>query len=393
MRSTELILVPGSDLRALYRRAFSEAVEIYILSAYLTSWDDEVKLRRGCKIKLIVGQDFGITRKDACQKVLKWLPKNQRINFRVAVGIGGFHPKAIFWMDEGGSRYVLVGSSNLTDAAFRSNYEANLYQVVSNREYGDLVRWFEKIKEHTVEVGPNWFKSYNEVKLRGRKVKGGMVPTPTYFALDRMVPSLGNRLEAALLKSRRAQVRAFSKIKRRLRKVFAMGASGDLSKNEVFESAMALWGRAECRFQAPGWERRGKGSKWKAFCIELEKIFAAPITARDDAVSAAIDSLFRQGISMRGAFLSEMLCQFYGDRYPVKTGPVKWWLKKIKYHDTKGASEGARYINLAKSMRTAIAKHPRVKNLAELDLLIWAKSNPAAAKKQFSPTYPPSTRR
>src|SRR5690349_19035385 len=118
MVAMRLILHPrtgGDALSKNYQRAFAEAVELFVVSAYLTEWDGTLKLNPKCtKFRFIVGEDFGITRKTACEDVLRWLPRNLKGTFRVAVANGGFHPKAVFWKDGAGRRNALVGSSNLT---------------------------------------------------------------------------------------------------------------------------------------------------------------------------------------------------------------------------------------------------------------------------------------
>ena len=118
-----------SDLAHHYKRAFENAAELFIVTAYLTDWDDKLKLQPSCSsFRIIIGKDFGITRKAACEKVMRWLPSKRKGQFMVADGIAGFHPKAIFWKEKDGRCFSIVGSSNLTRAAFETNYEANLYQ-------------------------------------------------------------------------------------------------------------------------------------------------------------------------------------------------------------------------------------------------------------------------
>ena len=55
--------------------------------------------------------------------------------------------------------------------------------------------------------------------------------------------------------------------------------------------------------------------------------------------------------------------------------PVKKWVKGAGYRAPRGASEGTRYLFLAKTLRAALAQKPRdydAQNLAELDVYIWA---------------------
>lgn len=204
-----LILLPGDNLHGIYERAFREARELYIVSAYLTAWDVDLELNAQCKFRLIVGQDFGITRKDACQSVLNWLPRNQKQNFYVASYIGGFHPKAMLWRDKQGKRHLLVGSSNLTEVAFDRNYEANFYSSVSTQTYEKAVRWIDDVIKKSQIVGPKWFKTYEEAELSRTSGKRTIRPLPQDLDEDFPLPDAEDDRAIVMLKERRKQVKAF----------------------------------------------------------------------------------------------------------------------------------------------------------------------------------------
>jgi hypothetical protein len=73
-------------LRDVYRRAFKQAEEICLATAYLTDWDLSHKLNPKCKrLTFLVGTDFGLTRKAAMLSVLKWIPKSTPFSFFGAV--------------------------------------------------------------------------------------------------------------------------------------------------------------------------------------------------------------------------------------------------------------------------------------------------------------------
>jgi len=96
----DLLLAPTIDgeLSSYYERAFKNAVELFVVTAYLTEWETSLELNPDCRsFRVIIGRDFGITRKVACEKVLQWLPRERKAQFLVADRIGGFHPKAVFW--------------------------------------------------------------------------------------------------------------------------------------------------------------------------------------------------------------------------------------------------------------------------------------------------------
>ena len=66
-------------LKKVYEKAFEEATELFVVTAYLTDWDSSLKLNSGCKgFRVIIGKDFGITRKEACRSVIKWLPRERK---------------------------------------------------------------------------------------------------------------------------------------------------------------------------------------------------------------------------------------------------------------------------------------------------------------------------
>lgn len=141
-----------AGLARVYKKAFREATELYLVSAYLTTWQAP-NLNRACKsFTFIIGKDFGITRKNACQDVLGWLPEQFLSDFLVADGIAGFHPKALFWRDGRGRYHMLVGSSNMTEAAMSGNVEANLYRDIARDEFEAARRWVGELAKNSVPV-------------------------------------------------------------------------------------------------------------------------------------------------------------------------------------------------------------------------------------------------
>jgi HKD family nuclease len=223
MASLTLLPSNSAKLEKIYERAFERARELYVVSAYLTNWNSDLKLSRGCKVKIIIGKDFGITRKEACKQVLKWLPSNCKHSFYVAAYIGGFHPKAMFWKERDGKCYSLVGSSNLTEAAFKSNYEANLYSQVNSKTYQDVTEWVgELIEHHSRPVDPKWLAEYKEARLVGKKTGGS--PDISNRADDFPLPEVTKNQVNKALNYRRQQVKAFAQIREPLKRLFLDGA-------------------------------------------------------------------------------------------------------------------------------------------------------------------------
>lgn len=73
----------ASELRYYYKRAFKNAVELFIVTAYLTEWDDSLALNPACQsFRVIISKDFGITRKAACEKTMQCYQRSGNHNLR-----------------------------------------------------------------------------------------------------------------------------------------------------------------------------------------------------------------------------------------------------------------------------------------------------------------------
>jgi hypothetical protein len=303
-------------------------------------------------------------------------PGSKKASFYVADRIGGFHPKAIFWIDRNGRHHMIAGSSNLTEAAFSTNFEANLYSRINAREYEQMTEWLELIIDRSRPVDRKWLASYQEAELRGKRIFGphrSEQDSPEYHHLSLTGDNVAN-----VLMKRRQQVKEFEKIRSRLAEVFEKGAVGKISCDEVCRKLLEMWRFPEIRFQAPGWERRGVRSNWRLFSTGLSAVLSAKKDERDSIVGASIDEFAKEGLATRKALFSEMLCQFFPDQYPVLNSPIRRWIRIMKFRPARGATEGAAFVDLAQKMRSLLARGEikvrgtRVKNLAELDSVVWA---------------------
>jgi hypothetical protein len=260
----------------------------------------------------------------------------------------------------GGPRKVslLVGSSNLTEAAFQTNFEANLYVPVGEKTYFDAVKWFEHALRKSLIVDDGWLDSYKEAKLTGKASGKRMAVPPPVSPDDLTIPAIRQKRLATLLEERRRQIKAFSKIKNVLKRLFRDGGALRLSNNEIRAGLLEAWGNHKSRFQGKGWERTGTKSNWRLFSKGLTDILNAKESEQDDVVASTIDAFARKKLPTRKALLTEMLCHFMPDKYPVVNGPVRLWIGKMNYHAPRGASEGSKFIHLAQRMR-AILTHNR----------------------------------
>jgi hypothetical protein len=358
-----------------YEAAFKNAVELFLVTAYLTEWDSTLILNPSCRrFRIIVGSDFGITRKAACEKVMRWLPPNRKSQFLVADRISGFHPKALFWKDKNDHCFALIGSSNLTRAAFETNYEANAFARISALDYGRAKKWVSEIGSQSEVVSDDWLKLYKEAtpkvtRKSGRSGKGIHNPAPL---IDLKLPTplgMGDRLRA-----RRENLANYQGQRAPLEQLFRRCAKNQVSSEKFYRELPRSWGwDVGDRFQGAGWEIKGKHSDFQALSRSFVNILDAEDEDRDDVVSSEIDHLADEKIPTRGAFLSEMLCLRFPEAYPVLNEPVWEYLKDVKYQAPRKASEGNQFIFLAKALRSSLLQNPEhpAKNLAELDTVIW----------------------
>jgi hypothetical protein len=361
------------NIANIYKQAFAEAIELYVLSAYLRTWDTTLKINKQCKVfSFIVGKDFGITRKKACIKVLKWLPSQLRPFFFVADAISGFHPKAVFWKTGNGECYSLVGSSNLSDAGWNTNYEANTFDKLSGQMFENVRTWVMEIRDYSVPMSKEWLDTYIEAKgarlNRTRKAgtQGRPQPPVSLFTLP------PGRSNATIIQERRDKKGEFKEIRGALLSAIRRCASSKISNNKFHDILEKTWG-SRARIQGWGWEVKGRDSNFSALCRGIISIVNADQRARDHTVIKVIDALKAQGVPTRRALLSELLCQFFPDEYPILNEPIASYARRVHIKAPHGSSEGEKYLYLALSLRAALRsnrKYP-AKDLLELDGMIW----------------------
>lgn len=362
-----------SNLNDAYQRALTSATELLIVSAYLTNWDSRTTLNPSCgRFRMIVGKDFGITRKSACEAVLKWIPARHKVHFRVADQIEGFHPKAVFWREADGQAYAIIGSSNLSLAAFERNYEANIALPISSADFDRAQLWVDEMASRSLPISPDWLSTYQESSSRG----GSLPKSGKKKQIGEVLPTRLPRPTGAVaaVRERRKQLEQYRGNREGLIKLFRQCSAGRIRSSTFYAELPNYWGgEVGGRLQGKGWERQGKSADFRRLAESYLKIVDAKPTKRDDTVVAEIDRLAYQRNPARKAFLSEMLCLEFPELYPVLNQPVQRYLSDVKFRGSSGMSEGARYLDLALRLRLSLTQNPEhpAKSIAELDTVIW----------------------
>jgi HKD family nuclease len=372
----ELILHPATvrSLADRYRHALAHAVELLIVNAYLTEWNVSLELNPNCRhFRMVIGKDFGITRKFACAEVMRWLPSRLKAHFRVADQIGSFHPKAVFWKEVNGDAFAIVGSSNLTAAAFANNYEANIFCPLSPDDYRAAKDWVKRIVAQSVTVSQDWLDKYREAPLQGRhgsQNHGGAQSGGVVVPITLPSPKGTQHIIA----DRRGLLAEYEQNRSGLMRLFQDCADGRITSPEFYDTLPQHWGgTVGGRLQGAGFEIKGKHSDFRALSNSFLKIVNAADDDRDDVAIEEIDRLAEEKIPTRSALLSEMLCLRFPQLFPVVNKPVKNYLRHIKFRPPSGASKGAIYLDLAQKLRVSLGQNRDypAKSLAELDAIIW----------------------
>lgn len=379
----------NESLKEVYTKVFQEAEEIYLATAFLTEWSfSKVKLGRCKQFVAIIGTHFGLTKKKACRDLMNWLPESLRSHIYAFPfeQQSTFHPKVLVWKKDE-KFFSLIGSSNLTSAALNRNYEINIKSEIEREDYERIVGWFRKRTDESQVMSQSWIDSYVESTVIYRSKKGKKEPNEKVF--DVRIPNGEDCVR--ILKGRRKQMEVFKTKKSKILEIMKQNSSGQLSNDKFWRTFHALWHCRfdepdEFRFQGNGIERTCANANWReattAFLTIFEKYGNDNIFELDKIVAEQIDLLKQKKNPARKAWLSEMLCQFFPDAYPLLDDPVKNWVKRIGWVIDRGGSEGKKYVDLATRLRSVVKENGTfVKNLAELDALMWLNENPG---KDFS---------
>jgi len=368
----QLVLVPSKqclNLKNIYDKAFAEATELYVLSAYLTAWDYPGALNSRCsKFRLIVGTDFGITRKQALKNALRWLPSDQKCNFLAADKISGFHPKAAFWKDKKGESYCVIGSSNQTNAAFTTNYEVNIHSKLTAAEFEKTRDWINNIEKNCSQVNEYWIEEYQEGTPPPPKKRKPVDSEKEVQAYHFQIP---DNFKRNLLR-RNEQMKAYAETRDTFMTLVEKCAAGQLSNIIFYQYLTDLWGKDHyISFQSGVWKITGKKSNLSEVCNSLIKVRDIETPNLDDFVKVELDSLEKLKNPTRKSLFTEFLCKEFPDRYPVWNNPIEGYLKFHNLKFPRGSSFGSKYIHMAREMRKIVKRESLpVKDLTELDLLI-----------------------
>lgn len=157
-------LLDHKSLCEAFRQAAAGAVSVRVLAAWATCGagiDCLRECRAGYK-RAIIGTTFAVTEPEALHRLMRH-GFDLRVVDRLPNG-GTFHPKAYLFEQPDGSFIAMLGSANLTDAAFARNAEVMVRATLQAPSASKLLVHFEDYWDSgfAKPVSNEWFHEYTE---------------------------------------------------------------------------------------------------------------------------------------------------------------------------------------------------------------------------------------
>jgi hypothetical protein len=143
-----------------FKQYTAKSCDVFIAAAFFTHADTITRLAdKGCRVKLIVRLGY-----PTMPSALKTILNKERVQIRF-VNDRSFHPKLYIFMGS----CVIVGSSNLTDSALKTNQEVNIAIGTEDSRYDELVSIFSDWWDQAKVLNAERLKEYSEIYDRYRK--------------------------------------------------------------------------------------------------------------------------------------------------------------------------------------------------------------------------------
>lgn len=168
-RSDGRFLLNVNELTEHFAELQNKAKSIRVAVAWATQGKAlDTLCNAKCRVETIVGTGFNATDPEAIENLQRLGPV--RVDERRDGSI--FHPK--FYLFQLNSHYeVIIGSPNLSDAAFSRNEEAAVRMSLNEDMLQQLLNHFEKLRKCTREVTKRWLIKYRSRYNRSLSARKG----------------------------------------------------------------------------------------------------------------------------------------------------------------------------------------------------------------------------
>jgi hypothetical protein len=131
-----MLLTSSTALRETLADCLDRSSEVYIAAAWLRDgFSLQQLIKSKCRFQAVIGTDFGMTDPDSVKRLWKSSDRADVVRLFPATG-NTFHPKLYLFKTSDGWE-SLVGSANMTAAAFADNYEAMAHLRLTAQEWAE----------------------------------------------------------------------------------------------------------------------------------------------------------------------------------------------------------------------------------------------------------------
>ena len=161
----------------------------------------------------------------------------------------------------------MIGSSNLSKAAFSNNCEANVMTEISSHDFARLSAWLDSVSTDSSPISQDWIQHhYTEAKVtyKGKKADNSVL---------QIKPSDLPRESACAraVRDNRHKQATFHEIAKPVRAAAVRRARGKISRNQFWRTFWKLWAHHKSRLQGSGLQFAGKSAKWEGLVVPLSE--------------------------------------------------------------------------------------------------------------------------
>ncbi len=155
------IVTESASLRQSFCALLEASSTLHLAVAWMRSgWALDEICNSGVAVRAVIGTNFGMTEPAAIKQLMCCNNSCVRVVDR-RDGSGIFHPK-LYLFSKGRSGAAIIGSMNLTRAAFSINEELGVVLTLDTKHRAQLLATWEGWKESATEPTARWLQSYQK---------------------------------------------------------------------------------------------------------------------------------------------------------------------------------------------------------------------------------------
>ncbi|MAY75284.1 MAG: hypothetical protein CMJ31_11305 [Phycisphaerae bacterium] len=162
------LISDAASLRAAFQEALTQSSDVHLAVAWMRSgWALDEICNAGVRVHAVLGTSFGMTEPTAIERLMECEGSSVRVVDDPDDG-GIFHPK-LYCFSKGMSGTAIVGSMNLTRAAFSENCELGVQLTLTANERLELLKVWATWNDRAIEPTRRWLDKYQELWAKRSK--------------------------------------------------------------------------------------------------------------------------------------------------------------------------------------------------------------------------------